>query len=244
MRVLWLLVAVCGCSSTLDESGLYGRGDPPRGSADMGGGSPGGPNADLAQSPAATAQCTDFADTAPGSLPLGWTEARGTWRVAVDGAMHVLQQEATTSGGGGGSTEFMVWTGTNSQRDVQVTVLATSQGHHSDECVLLRYRNTSSYYALCLDSGPDDLFPTQWQLVRKSGGGGGGNSTTELASGALADLDRSTHLIGLKVVGKTLTPIVDSVARATVTDDAIAEGAIGLLSESKGRFTQVCVTQL
>jgi hypothetical protein len=244
MRALWLAVAVCGCSSTLDESGLLGRGDPPAGAGtDMAGG-PGGQVPDLAPAAAPTSQCTDFSDTPVGTLPLGWADVRGTWRVAIEGGMRVLRQEAEQTGGGGGS-EFMVSNGPSTQRNLQVTVLATSQGHHNDECVMLRYRSTSSYYALCLDSGPDDLYPTQWELVRKTnGGGGGGNGTVELAGGPLADLTRSTHLIGLKVIGNTLTPIVDSVARAPVTDDAIAEGAIGLMSESKGRFTQVCVTQL
>src|SRR5690349_1500458 len=250
MRLLCLAVALSGCSSTLDESGLLGKGDPAgRANPDLGGASLGGAG-DMASAPAApAAKCTEFSDTAIGSLPLGWTEVRGTWRVAIDGATRVLRQEAEpTGGGGGGGSEFLAITGAYTQRDLQVTVQATSQGHHSDECIMLRYHSVSSYYALCLDSGPDDNYPTVWQLVRKTGGGGGGggggNGSIELASGALTELDRATHMIGLKAVGKTLTPIVDYQLRTPVTDDAIADGAIGVLSESKGRFTQVCVTPL
>src|SRR5262245_32997030 len=104
MRALWLAVALCGCSSTLDESGLLGRPDAPKGSVDLGV-APAAPGTDMAQLPANT-QCNDFSDTPPGALPVGWMDVRGTWRVALDGAMRVLQQEANSTGGNG--SEFMV----------------------------------------------------------------------------------------------------------------------------------------
>ena len=110
-----------------------------------------------------------------------------------------------------------------------------SSGTRPGECVLARYNSADTHYGLCTDQ--QDRSPPQWTLIRR-----GPQGRIDLAGGRLSS--GVVHDLGLKVVGNTLTAVVDGVTQPAVTDDQIAQGAVGVSSDSNGRFTKVCVSLL
>jgi hypothetical protein len=235
--LLWLAAALLGCASRLDESALT------RGAADDDGGVQAGsaplpppwdasaPPPDAPGPALAIASCETFAAYADGASAPDWTDGNGDWRVDVRGTTHLLRQESDPSRSH--PERFTAWNSAMAKKDLLFSALVTFSDH---ECVLVRYLSAANNYELCLDADSGDTTPHHWELARRQGG-----SRTQLASGDLADPTRLTHALALKVVGATLTPMVDGVTQAPVTDTTFSNGAIAVSSLAHGEFTMMCV---
>jgi hypothetical protein len=213
-------LALAGCSWQLDEDNLLGNPGQDLGPSNRSDGSP------------VPTGCDDFTNDPLLALPPSWSEASGTWRVIQDGTTRALEQEIATDAA---HPDYIAWTGSPDWTDLQVSVHFISSGTRPGECVLARYQSENTHYGLCTDQ--QDRSPPEWTLIRR-----GPQGETKLAGGKLSS--GITHDLALRVVGNKLTPVVDGIIQAAVTDDQIARGAVGVSSDSNGRFTKVCVDLL
>jgi hypothetical protein len=214
-------LGLAGCFAGLDDHLLTsggGSANPPATGAEH----------DLGGAPQPTPsheECDDFAGTAVGAVPAGWTVAGGTWKVVAVGATHALNQSAH-------ATDPQTIT-TSAPADVEIAATVLADPTPPKVCLQGRFVDRLNHYSFCISGG------NSWILYRMKAG-----AQTVLSMGSHTYAPAAAHVLSLKTKGSSLTASIDGTVLADVQDATFSTGVAALAANDSTNFSPVCLRPL
>ena len=171
------------------------------------------------RTPNATSYQDDFASTAAGAVPAGWSVAGANAGWAV----------SSTQGGpayvhNGWSSSTAVIGDSWADSTVTATISFSAWSSESDG-IAIRYTGPKQFYAVKFVNGTRVIFG------RNVNDGTWSGTWTTLASAPLA-YGTASHTVTITAHGTSFTVAVDGVTTLTATDGSIAAGSVGLVANA------------